>query len=292
MYHLEDFKPEKEFFVGIDSDGCVFDSMEVKHKEFFCPNTVRYFGLFAIARYVRETWDFVNLYSVTRGVNRFPALIRVMELLAERPEVTQRGVTLPDLDPLREWVSRETRLGNPAFREYVKGNPHPVLQRVLEWTLAINEDIAAWLCDLPPFPYAWKSIEKIGNVADIVVVSQTPLEALTREWREHSIDGFVKAIAGQEQGTKSEHIALAAKGKYPPERMLMIGDAPGDLRAARDNGALFFPVIPGDEDNSWKLFHDEALDRFISGTYNGKYQERLISEFRRSLPETPPWKHC
>jgi hypothetical protein len=64
----------------------------------------------------------------------------------------------------------------------------------------------------------------------------------------------------------------------------------GDLKAANDNGALFFPVIPGDEDNSWKLFHDEALARFIDGTYRGEYQDRLIEAFRRSLPENPAWE--
>ncbi len=50
MNFLELLEPEKEFFIGIDSDGCVFDTMEVKHKEFFCPNTVKYFGLFAISK--------------------------------------------------------------------------------------------------------------------------------------------------------------------------------------------------------------------------------------------------
>ncbi|HCR31211.1 MAG TPA: haloacid dehalogenase, partial [Opitutae bacterium] len=30
---LSDHQPSKEFFVGIDSDGCIFDSMEIKHKE-------------------------------------------------------------------------------------------------------------------------------------------------------------------------------------------------------------------------------------------------------------------
>jgi len=290
MSSLEKFKPEKEFFIGIDSDGCVFDTMEVKHKEFFCPNTVKYFGLFSIAKYVRETWDFVNLYSVTRGINRFPALLRVMELLSERAEVAERGVMLPDMEPLRKWVAGETRLGNPVFREYVRANPGPALEQVLDWTLAINEDIAKWLRDTPPFPHARKSIEKLRQVADAIVVSQTPLEALTREWKEHAIDGFVKAIAGQEQGTKSEHIAKAAAGKYPPERILMIGDALGDLKAANDNNALFFPVMPGDEDNSWKLFHDEALGRFIGGSYRGEYQDRLIEAFRRSLPEKPGWQ--
>lgn len=290
MNLLEEFKPEKDFFIGIDSDGCVFDTMEVKHKEFFCPNTVKYFGLFAIAKYVRETWDFVNLYSVTRGTNRFPALIRVIELLAERPEVQETGITLPDMEPLREWVRSETKLGNPALKEYVAKNPHPALLPVLDWTLAINEDIARWLRDTPPFPYARKSIVKLSKVADAIVVSQTPREALTREWREHSIDVFARAIAGQEQGTKSDHLAIATAGRYPAERILMIGDALGDLRAATDNGALFFPVVPGEENRSWKLFHDVALDRFLAGTFKGEYQAKLIDEFRRSLPERPPWE--
>lgn len=290
MSTLEQFIPEKDFFIGIDSDGCVFDTMEVKHKEFFCPNTVKYFGLFAIAKYVRETWDFVNLYSVTRGTNRFHALIRVMDLLAGRPEVAERGVTLPDMDPLREWVRKESRLGNPVFMEYVNDNPSPPLKAILAWTLAINEDIAEWLRDMPPFPHARKSIEKLSSITDAIVVSQTPLEALTREWKEHGIDNLVKAIAGQEQGTKSEHIAIATRGRYRPDRILMIGDAPGDLKAATDNSALFFPVIPGDEDSSWRLFHEEALERFMNGTYRGDYEEKLIEKFRRSLPEKPSWE--
>ncbi|MDZ7635884.1 MAG: hypothetical protein U5L72_16190 [Bacteroidales bacterium] len=32
-----------------------------------------------------------------------------------------------------------------------------------------------------------------------------------------------------------------------------------------------------------------ALDRFITGTYRGDYQERLIIEFQKSLPEKPSW---
>ncbi|MCI0523081.1 MAG: hypothetical protein L0Y37_05440 [Bacteroidales bacterium] len=289
MNLLEELKPQKDFFIGIDSDGCVFDTMEVKQKEFFIPNAVKHFELFAISKYVRETWEFVNLYSKTRGINRFPALVKVIDMLAERPEIAELGFKLPDMEPLREWIKKETKLGNPALKEYVKNNPHPALEPVLKWTLAVNEDIGRWLKNTPPFPYARKSIERLSTLADAIVVSQTPHEALAREWEEHSIDRFVLAIAGQELGTKTEHITMAAKGKYPDDRILMIGDAPGDFRAAHDNGALFFPVIPGHENRSWKLFFEEALDRFISGEYRGEYQQRLISEFEKSLPEKPSW---
>lgn len=289
MNVLEELKPKKDFFIGIDSDGCVFDTMEVKHKEFFIPNVIKAFELYAISKYVRETWEFVNLYSRTRGINRFPALVKVIELLAERPEIKEMDFHLPDMEPLREWIKKETKLGNPAFREYCSKNPHPALEPVLRWTEALNADIATWLRSVPPFPYAGKAIGKFNSVADAIVVSQTPLEALTREWEEHDIDKYVLAIAGQELGTKTEHIAMAAVGKYPSDHILMIGDAPGDFKAAYENGALFFPIVPGKENSSWKLLYEEALDKFINGSYKGVYQDNLISEFERSLPESPSW---
>src|SRR5438046_1485337 len=93
---LKDFKPAKEFFIGIDSDGCVFDSMEIKHKECFTPMFIKHFELQPVSKYAREVWEFVNLYSKTRGVNRFPALSRSLNLLRERPEVIARKVSIRD----------------------------------------------------------------------------------------------------------------------------------------------------------------------------------------------------
>jgi len=82
---------------------------------------------------------------------------------------------------------------------------------------------------------------------------------------------------------------LAAGGKYPPERILMIGDAPGDMRAARANDALFYPINPGHEEGSWQRFRDEAVHKFLAGQYAGEYEARLIEEFNTYMPETPPW---
>jgi phosphoglycolate phosphatase-like HAD superfamily hydrolase len=144
--------------------------------------------------------------------------------------------------------------------------------------------------DIPPFPLVKESLEKMYPNADLMVVSQTPLEALTREWQEHNLDKYVKVIAGQEYGTKTEHIKYAAKGKYPDDKILMIGDAPGDYNAAKSNGVLFFPINPGNEEISWELFYSEALDKFFDGSYAGEYEEKLIKEFEKYLPENPSWK--
>ena len=153
----------------------------------------------------------------------------------------------------------------------------------------VNKEIGFWVKGLKPFPYVKESLEKFHPKADAIVVSQTPVEALEREWVENDIDSYVSVIAGQEYGTKTEHLALAAKGKYPDEKILMIGDAPGDYNAAVKNKVLFFPIIPGNEVKSWKRFNDEAIDKFFSGTYAGNYEKALIAEFDKSLPSVPPW---
>jgi len=62
------------------------------------------------------------------------------------------------------------------------------------------------------------------------------------------------------------------------------------MKAARANGALFFPINPGHEEASWRRFHDEAMQRFFDGIYAGEYESALITEFEKLLPETPPWK--
>jgi len=281
---LINLQPEHDYFIGIDSDGCVFDSMEVKQKEFFIPNALKYFNLYAISRVLRETWEFVNLYSIYRGGNRFTSLIKVFELLGERNEIKESGVRLPDMRPLKEWVKSETKLGNATLRKYFESNFDPDLEKVVRWTEALNEDIGKWLRDIPPFSNALPAIRKISESADLIIVSQTPLEALDREWKEAGMMKYLKVIAGQEHGTKTEHIALAAKGKYDSDKILMIGDAKGDLDAAKNNGVLFYPIVPGNEDNSWKKFSEDGYEMFLSGKFRGKYEDEAIREFLYHLP--------
>ena len=285
---LKNLEPTKEFFIGIDSDGTVFDSMELKHKECFAPMFIKHFRLQSASKYAREVWDFVNLYSKTRGVNRFPAIVRALNLLRARKEVVARGVDIPDTQALEAWIARETRLGNVTLqKEVADGNE--ALAPALAWSLAVNAAVADIVFGVPPLPNFRESLQKMVLKADVICVSQTPSETLQREWKEHGIDRFVRVIAGQEFGTKTEHIAFAAKGKYAPEKILMIGDAPGDFDAAKGNDALFYPIVPGREEASWERFFNEGLDRFFAGTYSGAYEAGLIREFEDSLPENPHW---
>ncbi|MEA3338694.1 MAG: HAD hydrolase-like protein [Chloroflexota bacterium] len=288
---LAELEPEHDFFIGIDSDGCAFDTMEIKHKECFTPNIIKHWNLQPVSKYAREAAEFVNLYSKWRGINRWPALVMVFDLLRERSEVQARNVAPPEAGRIREFIADDGfPKSNDGLRAYMAAHPDPELDTAWAWTTGVNATVAEMVHGVAPFPYVRESLALLTGKADMIVVSATPVEALTREWEEHDIARYVHVIAGQEMGKKALHLELAARGKYAPGRILMIGDAPGDMQAARANDALFYPINPGHEEASWQWFYEEAVHRFLAGEYAGDYEAALIAEFEKLLPEVPPWK--
>ena len=287
---LAGLKSRYDALVGIDSDGCVFPTMEVKQKQCFHGEIIRRWHLEKLERPLRECAEFINLRSKWRGNNRFPALLLTFDLLRARSDVQAAGIPLPDTTALTRYIESGLPLSNATLQQEAERTGDPELRRLLEWSLAVNENISRTVKHVPPFRWVRESLAKISRHADLIVVSQTPEEALVREWQEHQLEHFPAVIAGQELGTKAEHLTLASAGKYAANRVLMIGDALGDLKAAVTAHALFFPINPGHEEQSWQRFHDEAFDKFLAGTYAGKYQAGLIAEFEALLPATPPWE--
>jgi len=291
---LKNFEPKHEFFVGIDSDGCVFDSMGIKQRECFCPWMIAYFGLQPVAYAARECKEFADLFSKTRGANRHKTIQRVLtELLPSHPMVKARSFTVPQFEHYFKWLDDpDSLLSNDGLKQAIDaadGEAKKELEYVLEWSEQVNRAVKDIVKDVPPFPQVPKVLEKIQPLADVIVVSATPGEALVREWAEHDIAKYVEIIAGQEMGKKAQHLEYTTKGKYKENHVLMIGDAPGDMKAAKANNALFYPVNPGDEEKSWQRFHDEAFDKFINGKYAGEYEQKVIEEFDSYLPENPSW---
>jgi phosphoglycolate phosphatase-like HAD superfamily hydrolase len=253
---LKQFKPTKRFFVGIDSDGCAFNSMEVKHNDCFSVALVREYHLAAVSRQVHEAWDFVNLYSQNRGCNRFKAILFVLDHLREMPRVKLAGVKVPELAATRAWVKSDSNLSNARLKEVAAAATGPEkeeLDELMVWSKLVNKFVEETVHNLPPFPGLRAALPKLNEQADVLVVSATPAEALVR-------------------------------------RVLMIGDAPGDLKAARDVGALFYPINPGAEEKSWERFVNEGIGKFFSMSYAGAYEASLIAEFMKLLPHNPPWQ--
>lgn len=286
---LINFLPTFNTFVGIDSDGCVFDTMEIKQKDFFHPAIIRNWKLEAIEPQVRAAAEFTFLYSTYRGLNRFLGLCKTFELLHDWPEA-HNNATLPDPEDLRTYCDSGLPLSNATIQAEAERTGSTILAEAHRWSIALNTDIDQNMPEPPVFEGAEEALKLISANSDAIVISQTQAVALLKDWYRDDLAKYVAVIAGPELGSKIDDFNMAAVDRYPKHAILMIGDAPGDLATAEAIGCNFFPINPGQEVASWKRFLDEAYSKFLDGGFSTEYQQQLNHEFKALLPGTPPWK--
>jgi phosphoglycolate phosphatase-like HAD superfamily hydrolase len=291
---LENHVPEKNYFVGIDSDGTVFNSMELKHKDCFVGCLIRAFSLASIAHEVHIVWNYVNIFSMTRGTNRFKALILTFDCLSKMESVKKSKINIPKLNSIRNWLTSNKPLTNEILKEIIlnsSGNEKTYLENTFIWSENVNETVKKTVFNLPPMIGALTAMIKIKKFADVAVISNTPIMTLNREWRENNIESNVLYIGGQETGTKTEMLNAVAKDKYKSENILIIGDSFGDLKAAKNINALFFPILPLKEEESWEIFNQKGFKFFLDGNYSGEFENNHIEKFNLTLNIKPHWLH-
>lgn len=274
---IEEFKKSKDFLICVDSDGCAMDTMEVKHRKCFGPKIVEVWGLQDIEEKFLETWNIINLYSKTRGINRFKGLVKIFEVL------TAEGMSMPDFLSIKKWTETTPELSSPALEKAIEETNDEQLIKTLEWSNAVNKAISELHNEDKPFPNVKEGIEIISTVGDVAIVSAANSGAVADEWTRHGLATSVKVMLGQEEGTKAACIARLKENNFADSNVLMVGDAPGDLDAALKNGVLYYPILVGREEFSWKRLSTEALSKLLDGSYRGEYQQNLIDEFNSSL---------
>jgi len=269
------FKPQKNFFAGIDSDGTAFDSMNIKHIKSMCPAAVEIWDFGEFRSQFEKIWSRLNLYSKKRGINRFPGLLAAFDMLCE----TAANAPVPDTSALRDFIEKSEALSNAALQSWMTEHPSPFLDDVMRWSIRSDALFEEHTRGLLPFANVEAAMSLLAQKADIMVVSSASGRGLAKDWSFSGLAKYTALIAGQELGSKSAQLQMGAAGKYPPEKILMIGDAPGDLDAARAINALFFPISPGAEEESWLRLREEALPRFFAGTFHGEYEDALVKKF-------------
>ncbi|NLP08828.1 HAD family hydrolase [bacterium] len=279
-----------DFLIIVDSDGCAFDTMEIKHQECFIPHTIRCWRLQPISRYVRRLAEFVNLRSRFRGLNRFPALIKLFDWLQQWPDLQTAQRYIPPIPALRRWVAQSNVWNHKALAREIENNDAADLRQALEWSQAINRSVRAMVRGIPPFAGVAESLALVSDWADILVCSVTDQAQLVREWQEHGLDRYLALIAGQKSGSKAEIVRLAMQGRYQRDKVLMIGDAPSDQAAADENGVAFYPILAGREAASWGYFYQEAAELFHTGRYRSHCEPEWIADFYGNLPLYPDWQ--
>ena len=279
MTDLQHFVRNREYLVCVDSDGCAMDTMDIKHFRCFGPCMVEEWGLEEWAQPILARWNEINLYTMTRGVNRFKGLAMALD------EINAQYTAIEGLDELKAWAASAPELSNGALEKALPAAQGPCLAKALSWSKKVNAAINALPeSEKKPFDGAAAGLAAAHAAADVAVVSSANREAVEEEWARCGLLGSVDVLCCQDAGSKAACIAqLKAKG-YAPDHILMVGDAPGDKAAAEKNGVWFYPILVRHEAESWAELVSTALARLTSGAY-APYGEALAEKFLANLGE-------
>lgn len=271
------YEKVNDFLVCVDSDGCAMDTMEIKHRKCFAPEMIKTWNLQENEEYILNLWYDLNLYTQTRGINRFKGLAETFKIIREK------GIEIEDLDSLLNWVDTTKELSNRSLKNEIEKTDSKALKMALEWSLNVNEAIENLPKGDEPFENVKEGLEALSKKVDISVVSSANGEALNDEWNRNDLVRYLRALLGQEAGTKQHCIAELKKKGYDTDKILMVGDAPGDLQAAKNNDVRFYPILVNKEGFSWERLVEEAVPKLINGEFDEVYQNQLIEEFDDSL---------
>jgi phosphoglycolate phosphatase-like HAD superfamily hydrolase len=274
---FEGYQRKNKYLICIDSDGCVMDTMNIKHTECFGPCMITEWNLDAHANDILLQWNQINLFSKTRGINRFKGLLIALE------KIDKEYQKIVDLEFLREWVNCTTELSNASLNKAIEKSDSICLKKSLAWSMAVNQAIQ----DIPsekllPFKGSKEMIKLAHNRCDVAIVSSANQEAVVEEWTKHGLLKEVDILLSQNAGSKAYCIQTLLEYGYNKEHVIMVGDAPGDMEAAKENNIYFYPILAGKEEQSWAGL-EGVLGHLINGTFSIKIQEQLIQEFFHHL---------
>lgn len=273
---FDSVEKKKDFLICVDSDGCAMDTMDIKHFRCFGPCMVDEWQLGQWREPILKRWNDINLYTMTRGINRFKGLAMALA------EINTQYTPIAGIEALVDWAEHAPELSNRAVEAAMQETGNPVFAKALSWSIAVNKSINA----LPqseklPFPGVAQGLAEAQKIADVAVVSSANRDAVEEEWKLYGLLENVDVLLCQDAGSKAHCIAELMKKGYAPDHVLMVGDAPGDRDAARKNGVYYYPILVRREAESWQNA-PTAFQKLASGTY-APYGEQMEQAFLDNL---------
>jgi len=266
MSVFDSFERKHDYLVCVDSDGCAMDTMNCKHFHCFGPCMVTEWALEQWEEEILHRWNEINLFQMTRGINRFKGLAMALG------EINRKYTPIVGVEALQAWADSAPALSNDgiakAIEEATDEDAKLCLSKALQWSLAVNESITRLPEELKvPFPGAGNGLAAAAKVADVAVVSSANRDAVEEEWEKYGLLKYTDILLAQDCGSKSHCIGKMLEFGYDKDHVLMVGDAPGDCDAAEKNGVWFYPILVNWEEESWAEFADKALPLLLSGEY-------------------------
>ena len=275
---LDNFNKNKDFIICIDSDGCAIDTMDIKHIKCFGPCMVTEWELEEWKEPILDSWNKVNLYTLTRGINRFKGLATALE------EINEKYKKIEGLDAFLKWAEETKELSNESLESEIEKVDNICLKKALSWSIEVNKAIDLLTDDEKCiFPGVREAIIECKKYSDIAIVSSANEKAVLDEWSNHGVLEYVDIVLTQNIGTKEYCIKKLIEKGYNEDKVLMIGDSMGDLKSAKKNNVSFYPIMVRKEEFSWNRFKDNILEKFINNLYNVETENNIINEFEKNL---------
>ena len=119
-----------------------------------------------------------------------------------------------------------------------------------------------------PYEGAKEGLAQAYTFADDAVVSSANREAVEAEWERFGLLQYADMVLTQDIGTKTVCIGMMLKYGYDLDKVIMVGDAPGDSDAAERNGVYYYPILVNQEKTSWEELVSVAFGKLRSGEYS------------------------
>ena len=281
MSIFDSFERKHDYLVCVDSDGCVMDTMNCKHFHCFGPCMVTEWGLEEWKEEILDRWNVINLFSMTRGINRFKGLAMALG------EIHEKYKPITGIAALQNWADNAPALSNDAVAAAAAAAEDPdaklVFQKALSWSKAVNASIVKLPEELKvPYNGAKEGLAAAHTFADVAMVSSANRDAVEEEWGKFGLLEHTDIVLAQDIGSKAACIAAMLKFGYDPNKVVMIGDAPGDCDAAEKNNVHYFPILVNHEKESWDEAIAVAYGKLQSGEYEAFGKEKK-AEFLKNL---------
>jgi len=281
MSIFDSFVKKHDYLVCVDSDGCVMDTMNCKHFHCFGPCMVTEWGLEEWREEILDRWNVINLFSMTRGINRFKGLAMALG------EINEKYKPIVGIAALQHWADTAPALSNDevakAAAEATDPDAKLVLSKALSWSKAVNAAIVDLDESLKvPYNGAKEGLAAAHTFADVAMVSSANRDAVEEEWGKFGLLEHTDIVLAQDVGSKAACIAAMLKFGYDVNKVVMVGDAPGDCDAAEKNGVHYYPILVNHEKESWDEAIAVAFDKLQSGDY-AEYGAQKKQEFLRNL---------
>ena len=266
MSIFDTFERKHNYLICVDSDGCVMDTMNCKHFHCFGPCMVDEWELGQWKDAILDRWNVINLFSMTRGINRFKGLAMALS------EISRQYKPIAGIAALQHWAETAPALSNDAVTRAIADAADPdaklIFKKALSWSKAVNAAIVRLPEELKvPYDGAKEGLAAAHTFADVAMVSSANRDAVEEEWGKFGLLEHTDIVLAQDVGSKAACIAEMMKFGYDPNKVIMIGDAPGDCDAAEKNGVHYYPILVNHEKQSWDEAITVAFNKLQAGEY-------------------------